>query len=105
MPNNMMLSVAPKHVTRHLCGSASAQANFQSSPGEQQTGVVLIHLLCGFPQVRALLQDYLQQFALAPVFEEAELAHVLLPEEDVVYSYVAEHSGGDSQPLPRPACS
>jgi len=44
-------------------------------------------------QVKTLLDGYLTRFSLAPVFDEAELAHTLLPTEDVVSSYVVEAPG------------
>jgi Myristoyl-CoA:protein N-myristoyltransferase, C-terminal domain len=44
-------------------------------------------------QVKQLLDDYLAQFTLAPVLSEAELAHALLPSDDVVSSYVVAAEG------------
>jgi glycylpeptide N-tetradecanoyltransferase len=46
------------------------------------------------PQVKQLLDDYLAQFTLAPVLSEAELAHALLPSDDVVSSYVVAAEDG-----------
>ena len=42
------------------------------------------------PKVAALLSKYLSKFAVAPILSEAEVEHLLLPREDVVYSYVVE---------------
>jgi Myristoyl-CoA:protein N-myristoyltransferase, C-terminal domain len=44
-------------------------------------------------QVKQLLDEYLAQFTLAPVLSEAELAHALLPSDDVVSSYVVAAEG------------
>jgi Myristoyl-CoA:protein N-myristoyltransferase, C-terminal domain len=44
-------------------------------------------------QVKQLLDEYLTQFTLAPVLSEAELAHALLPSDDVVSSYVVAAEG------------
>ena len=44
-------------------------------------------------QVKQLLDEYLAQFTLAPVLSEAELAHALLPADDVVSSYVVAAEG------------
>lgn len=41
----------------------------------------------------ALLDKYLQQFSVAPVFDEEEFAHWFLPREDVVNAYVVEKDG------------
>ena len=43
--------------------------------------------------MKRLLDDYLAQFTLAPVMTEAELAHALLPADDVVSSYVVAAEG------------
>ncbi len=40
------------------------------------------------PAVTALLARYLARYAYAPVLDEAEVGHLLLPRDDVVYSYV-----------------
>ena len=42
------------------------------------------------PKVTALLSKYLSKFTVAPILSEAEVEHLLLPREDVVYSYVVE---------------
>ncbi|KAH6817199.1 myristoyl-CoA:protein N-myristoyltransferase [Perilla frutescens var. frutescens] len=42
------------------------------------------------PSVTGLLQNYLSRFVVAPTFEEAEVEHWLLPQENVVDSYVVE---------------
>ncbi len=42
------------------------------------------------PQVCDLLEQYLQQFEFKPKFNEKELAHLLLPIENVIYSYVVK---------------
>lgn len=44
--------------------------------------------------MKTLLDGYLARFSLAPVMGEAELAHTLLPTDDVVSSYVVEAAGG-----------
>ena len=44
------------------------------------------------PAVTKLLQNYLQNFLLAPVFTEAEVEHMLVPQPDVVDSFVVEDS-------------
>jgi Myristoyl-CoA:protein N-myristoyltransferase, C-terminal domain len=43
--------------------------------------------------VKQLLDGYLAQYSLAPVMSEADLAHALLPSDDVVSSYVVEAEG------------
>ena len=47
------------------------------------------------PQVYKLLKDYLSQFKLAPKYKQEEVAHLLLPKKDVVYTYVVE--SGDTK--------
>ncbi|GFP84468.1 glycylpeptide n-tetradecanoyltransferase 1 [Phtheirospermum japonicum] len=42
--------------------------------------------------VTRLLRDYLGRFVVAPLFDDAEVAHWLLPQENVVESYVVESS-------------
>ena len=43
------------------------------------------------PQVRELLNTYLNRFDMAPVFEtDDDVKHWILPHEDVVWSYVVE---------------
>ena len=42
------------------------------------------------PKVKQLLSKYLEKFAVAPMLNEEEVAHWLLPRDDVVYSYVVE---------------
>jgi glycylpeptide N-tetradecanoyltransferase len=42
------------------------------------------------PAVTALLAGYLARFAYAPVMDAADVAHWLLPRDDVVYSYVLQ---------------
>jgi len=46
------------------------------------------------PAVTKLLKGYLSRYEYAPVMEEAEVAHTLLPRDDVVYSYVVESGAG-----------
>jgi glycylpeptide N-tetradecanoyltransferase len=46
------------------------------------------------PAVTALLGAYLRRFAYAPEMDAADVAHWLLPRDDVVYSYVIEPPGG-----------
>ena len=43
------------------------------------------------PRVTKLLSTYLSKFAVAPEMDEADVAHWLLPREDVVFSYVVEN--------------
>ena len=45
-------------------------------------------------QVHALLNTYLAKFALAPVFEEEEIAHWLVPRKGVVDAYVVADEKG-----------
>lgn len=42
------------------------------------------------PSVTRLLQNYLSRFVVAPTFDEDEVEHWLLPQENVVESYVVE---------------
>jgi len=42
------------------------------------------------PRVTQLLRAYLAKFAVAPEMSEVDVAHWLLPREDVVFSYVVE---------------
>ncbi|KAL8492547.1 hypothetical protein ACS0TY_023946 [Phlomoides rotata] len=42
------------------------------------------------PSVTVLLRNYLSQFAVAPIFDDEEVEHWLLPQENVVESYVVE---------------
>lgn len=42
------------------------------------------------PKVKQLLSKYLEKFAVAPVLNEEEVAHWLLPRDEVVYSFVVE---------------
>lgn len=49
--------------------------------------------IVAWTQVTQLLQSYLAGYKLAPVFTEEEVAHALLPQEDVIASYVVETSG------------
>ncbi|KAL3830001.1 hypothetical protein ACJIZ3_018803 [Penstemon smallii] len=42
------------------------------------------------PQVTRLLRNYLNRFIVAPTFDEDEVEHWLLPQENVVDSYVVE---------------
>jgi len=46
------------------------------------------------PAVTALLAAYLARYAYAPVLDEAEVRHWLLPRAGVVYSYVREGADG-----------
>jgi len=45
-------------------------------------------------RVFELVSGYLNKFDLHPAFEEAELAHWMLPREGVIFSYVREDSSG-----------
>ncbi|XP_062517516.1 glycylpeptide N-tetradecanoyltransferase 2-like [Corticium candelabrum] len=45
-------------------------------------------------QATVLLNEYLKNCAFAPIFSQEEIAHWLLPKEDVVYCYVVENAKG-----------
>merc|ERR1719331_2649142 len=47
------------------------------------------------PRVFELVTHYLRKFSLHPEFEMDELAHWILPRENVVYSYVRENGNGE----------
>jgi glycylpeptide N-tetradecanoyltransferase len=50
------------------------------------------------PQVRALVNKYLDRFDFAPQFEtDEDVEHWILPHKDVVWSYVVEVSGEGSK--------
>eukprot|EP00826_Nyctotherus_ovalis_P025678 TRINITY_DN1992_c0_g1_i3.p1 TRINITY_DN1992_c0_g1~~TRINITY_DN1992_c0_g1_i3.p1 ORF type:complete len:444 (+),score=91.14 TRINITY_DN1992_c0_g1_i3:198-1529(+) len=40
------------------------------------------------PQVHALLSEYLKKFTLYPIFTQERIAHMLLPQKDVIRTYV-----------------
>jgi glycylpeptide N-tetradecanoyltransferase len=42
------------------------------------------------PQVKALLDNYLAKFPLAPILSEEDIKHWLLPIPNVIYSYVVK---------------
>lgn len=44
------------------------------------------------PAVRKILLEYMQKFDVRPEFDEAEIAHYLLPSPGVVYTYVVENN-------------
>lgn len=46
------------------------------------------------PEVARLLSAFSKQFPVAPVFTEEEVAHLLLPREGVVYTYVVNGKSG-----------
>ncbi|CAA3020116.1 glycylpeptide N-tetradecanoyltransferase 1-like [Olea europaea var. sylvestris] len=46
--------------------------------------------LCDVPAVTRLLKNYLSQFVVAPDFDDNEVEHWLLPQENVVDSYVVD---------------
>lgn len=46
------------------------------------------------------MNGYLARFQLAPVFEAAELAHMLLPQSGVVETWVVESPGAPQSPHP-----
>ncbi len=46
-------------------------------------------------QVTHLLSNYLANFELAPVLNEEEVEHFLMPVEGVIDSYVVESAGQD----------
>lgn len=58
--------------------------NSTSTPGLRKMG------LGDVPSVTVLLRNYLKKFVIAPIFDDEEVAHWLLPREDVVESYVVE---------------
>lgn len=58
--------------------------NSTSTPGLRKMG------LGDVPSVTVLLRNYLKKFVVAPIFDDEEVAHWLLPREDVVESYVVE---------------
>merc|ERR1712151_1397545 len=47
------------------------------------------------PRVAELVTGYLKKFPLHPEFTSEELAHWMLPRENVVYSYVREDAAGE----------
>ncbi|PON96188.1 LOW QUALITY PROTEIN: Myristoyl-CoA:protein N-myristoyltransferase [Trema orientale] len=42
------------------------------------------------PEVTRPLKEYLSQFTIAPILDEKDVEHLLLPKEDVMDSYVVE---------------
>lgn len=46
------------------------------------------------PQVTALLNEYLKDYQLAPVLDEEEVRHWMMPVEDVIDTYVADDGTG-----------
>lgn len=42
------------------------------------------------PLVHRLLREYLSQFNLVPVMNQEEVAHWLLPQENIIDTYVVE---------------
>ena len=48
--------------------------------------------------VHRLLGEYLAQFHLAPVLNEEEVAHFLVPQENIIHTYVVEVSSDVSRP-------
>lgn len=42
------------------------------------------------PVVHRLLREYLSQFNLVPVMNQEEVAHWLLPQENIIDTYVVE---------------
>lgn len=46
------------------------------------------------PVVHRLLGEYLKQFHLAPVLDEEEVAHFLIPQENIIHTYLVEVSTG-----------
>jgi len=49
--------------------------------------------LADVPSARKLLNTYLEAFKLAPVMDDADLAHWLLPRPNVVDSFVVTKEG------------
>ena len=47
------------------------------------------------PKACALVRGHLERYALAPLFDEGDFAHWLLPVDRVVYSYVVEDARGN----------
>ncbi|KAA0194228.1 hypothetical protein HAZT_HAZT000760 [Hyalella azteca] len=45
------------------------------------------------PRCKTLLEDYLKQFQLSPLFNEEEFNHWFLPKDDIVDSYLVERGG------------
>jgi len=45
-------------------------------------------------QVTGMIKQYLQRFGLAAVFSKEEVAHWLLPRDDVIVTYVVEDTSG-----------
>lgn len=46
------------------------------------------------PQVTKLLNDFLKRYPVAPVFDEKNIKHLLIPREGVVYTYVVDGPTG-----------
>ena len=46
------------------------------------------------PSARKLLNTYLDKFKLAPVMDDADFAHWLLPRKDVIDSFVVVNAEG-----------
>lgn len=54
------------------------------------------------PAIQSLLKEYLAQFSLAALFDEAsigEIGHALLPRGDIMYSYVYTSTSDSSAPI------
>lgn len=45
------------------------------------------------PVVNRLLREYLSQFNLVPVMNQEEVAHWLLPQENIIDTYLVEVNG------------
>lgn len=61
-------------------------------PSETQT-LGLRHMTAtDVPQVTILLAEYLKKFSLAPVFNEEEIMHWLMPRKSILYAYVQDVS-------------
>jgi len=51
------------------------------------------------PQVHKLLNAYLKNYSMAPIFDEHEIAHWLTPQRNIVNCYVVEVWGGSFMTL------
>lgn len=61
---------------------------FYQLPAEPKTRNLRPMKASDVPQVTKLLQEYLTKYDVAPVFDEEEVHHYLVPREGVVYTYV-----------------
>ena len=74
-------------------------------PGQYSSSGLVPHQLLDAFQVTHLLSNYLSKFQLAPVLNEDEVEHFLMPVEGVIDSYVVESAGQTSfSPVPSVRC-